>query len=214
MSQTCGGTASARAEDLLRRVMGETRYAALVRRGYLEFPSKVRRGRVYRLDSSGNLAYRDPGQSSFSTTLCIQPIEPVPRADVVALRFLMLTADEPGLVATANPIRFSLWSIATAIYRDSRERYGHLGAVLYTAALLGVFVGSLLLEGASLIGLLGSWPVAGLVLCVIAAPAAVLGFVLALAGLADLWSAALAWICQGWWTVSPRPPDEARIPGE
>ncbi|MBI3910408.1 MAG: hypothetical protein HY320_05675 [Armatimonadetes bacterium] len=178
--------------------MGEARYTTLIRQGYLEFPSRLRRGRVYRLDSSGNLSCRDPGQSTSSTTLCIQSTEPVPRADVLALRYLMVTADEPGLLATANPVRFSLRAITIAIYRDARERYGGLGAFLYTLGVLGLFLAALAVEGASAVGLLSACPVVGLILCVLAAPVAVLGFVLVLAGLADLWMLVVGGICRLW----------------
>lgn len=207
MSVPLADSPSARAEDLLRRVLGPARYQALARQGYLELPSRVRRGRVYRLDSSGNLSYREPGQYGFHTSLCIQPVEPVPRADAVAARYLLLTTDEPALLATANPVRFSLAAITIAVYRDARERYGAAAGFLYTVGMLALFFGALGVEAAAVAGAFAPWPAAGLILCVLAAPPAVLGFVLLGAAAADGWSL-LATACGRWCGVNMPPPQE------
>lgn len=129
--------ADQRAETLLRLVLGEAHYRSLHACGYLDLPSRLHRGRVYRLDVCGNLAYRDPGEIGFGTNLCIQPTEPVPRGDLVAARYLLVTADEERLLLTANPLRFGLTSFYQALRNDLRLRLPPLAA---SAAAVGTLL--------------------------------------------------------------------------
>jgi hypothetical protein len=184
-----GQQADARAELLLHDVLGEERYGQFRALGYLDIPSRLRPGRVYRLDRMGNLAYRDPGERTFNTTLCVQPAEPVPRDDEVAMRYLLVTSDEERLLKVANPINFSLVSLARSSYHSFSERHPPALAWLYTAALLGFFLVALALQLWVVFFVSGQQPVAAVIAFVTLLAPALIGLILVAAGLADVWRA-------------------------
>jgi hypothetical protein len=167
-----------KAERLLLDVLGEAQFHRLRKVGYLDLPSKNHRGRVYRLDATGNLSYKDPGENGFNTTLCVQPIEPVPRDDMVAARYLLVTADEERLLETANPITFGFLSLARALYHDFRQKHPPLAAGLMTTAIIAFFLGSLALEGWIVMTLLPTNPVLAVVAIAILGLPALVGLVL------------------------------------
>jgi hypothetical protein len=139
-------TPAARADRLLRDVLGEIQYQELRGAGFIDLPSGRHPGRMYRLDSLGNLSFRDPGETGFNTTLCVQPEEAIPRDDQVAMRYLLVTADEERLVKTANPIAFGFVSLARALYHDFGQRYPRPLSALLATGVLVFFLGSLVLD--------------------------------------------------------------------
>jgi hypothetical protein len=179
-------TPEARAERLLLDVLGEGQFHRLRRIGYLDLPSRKFRGRVYRLDLMGHLSYRDAGEGSFNTTLCIQPIESVPRDDMVAARYLLVTADEGRLLTIANPITFGLFSLARALYQDFRQKHAPFSSALMTGAILLFFLGALAAEVWTVVSLLPLQPVLGIVALLALLLPALVGLVLVAAGIVEL----------------------------
>ncbi|MCC2671622.1 MAG: hypothetical protein K0Q72_4093 [Armatimonadetes bacterium] len=167
-----------RAERLLLDVLGEAQFHRLRKTGYLDLPSPGHRGRVYRLDTMGNLSFRDPGENGFNTTLCVQPLEQVPRDDMVAARYLLVTADEERLLSTANPITFGFLSLARALYQDFRQKHSPFSAGLLTAGIIVFFLGSLALEVWTAVALLPSSPILAVVAIAILLIPALVGLVL------------------------------------
>jgi hypothetical protein len=104
-------TPAFRAERLLRDVMGPEQFQRLRSFGYIDLPSRRHPGRTYRLDNAGNLSYRDPGEERFGSALCVQPGESVPRDDEIAMRYLLVVADEERLLRTANTLAFRFTSL-------------------------------------------------------------------------------------------------------
>jgi hypothetical protein len=192
-----GDNPTARAERLLQDVLGEQQFRRLRSVGYLDLPSRRYRGRVYRLDNLGHLAYRDAGESGFHTTLCVQPQEAIPPDDEIVVRYLLITADEDRLLEVANPIRFGLVPLARAIQQDFRERYPSWLSVLLTASSMTAVL-------AALLACLGGeiWAIRSLLAgysLALAAWAAVLlipafaGVVLVAAGIAECWRSIHTW---------------------
>lgn len=127
---------SLRAERLLRDVMGPERFSLLQQHGSLDLPSRLVQGRMYRLDRDGSLLYKDRGEPSFRTTLCVQPTEAIPRDDVVAMRYLLVTCDEERLLKVANPIAFGFFSLARALQHDLAQHYPAATATLMASGLI------------------------------------------------------------------------------
>ncbi|HKT38592.1 MAG TPA: hypothetical protein VJR48_09485 [Ktedonobacterales bacterium] len=96
------------AETLLRKHLTPEQYQHLAKRAYLEIPSPNRDGRTYRIP-------RGPGQvmvvehGHVQERLCLQPTEPLPEADVILMHKLLIEADEPTYLATANHFPRSNW---------------------------------------------------------------------------------------------------------
>jgi hypothetical protein len=175
-----------RAALLLRDVLGEQQHQQLRGIGYLDLPSRKVPGRMYRLDSLGNLSYRDPGEATFNTTLCVQPREFVPRDDQVAMRYLLVTADEERLLEVANPITFGLLSLVRALYHDFSERNPAWLAALITASLVLVFVGAVAGEAWTLLFVLKANLLLAIVLFLVLCVPALVGVILLAAGAADV----------------------------
>lgn len=186
-------TPAARAVRLLRDVLGEGQYRQLRTLGFLDLPSQQVRGRTYRLDRLGNLSYREAGESGFHTSLCVQPQETLPRDDQVALRYLLVTADEERLLATANPITFGLYSLVRALHHDFARGHPAWVAGLLTSGLLLLFIGALAVEGWALVALADHQPLlaAGVLLGFLAP--ALIGLALLAAGAADVIRVVLTW---------------------
>lgn len=176
---------TARAERLLRDVLGEPRFLTLTRTGYLDLPSRLVQGRIYRLDSTGNLSYRDPGETRFNTTLCVQPKEAIPKDDMVAMRYLLVTADEERLLKVANPIAFGFFSLARTLHHDFSQNYPNWLAVFFTVSLLGFFLGSLGVEGWLALRVFHSNPLLAVMLGLLFVVPAFIGVILVIAAGAE-----------------------------
>jgi hypothetical protein len=176
---------TARAERLLQDVLGETQFQRLTRTGYLDLPSGLVQGRVYRLDSAGNLSYRDPGETTFHTSLCVQPRETIPKDDMVAMRYLLVTADEERLLKVANPIAFGFFSLARTLYHDYSQNHPAWMAALFTICLLGFFLGALVVEGWLALHLFPINPLFAVMLGTLALVPAFIGIVLIAAAVAE-----------------------------
>jgi len=137
---------AARADRLLRDVLGDQQYEQLRTVGYIDLPSGRCRGRVYRLDNLGNLSYRDPGERTFSSALCVQPAEAVPRDDQIVMRYLLVTADEERLLKVANPITFGFISLTRALQHDFSQRYAAGPSWALTLFVIAFFLGSVGVE--------------------------------------------------------------------
>ncbi len=93
--------AERRAADLLRDVLTPEQFRQLTWSGYLEIPSSTEPQRVYRVPmAKGYVQVVENGRTVMR--LCVQPIEYLPDADVVALHKLMIEADEENYLLRAN----------------------------------------------------------------------------------------------------------------
>ncbi len=93
--------AERRAAELLRAILTPEQVRQLLWRGYLEIPSPTKPQRVYRVPKSkGYVQVIDNGRAIMR--LCLQPIEYLPDADVVALHKLMIEANEETYLQKAN----------------------------------------------------------------------------------------------------------------
>lgn len=96
-----GDTARERAEELLRALLDEQEYQQVRKRGYVDVVSPSNAQRIYRIPRYlGRVCIYEGGQ--VVRELCIQPVEPIPSADVVAMHKLMIEADEEHYLAQAN----------------------------------------------------------------------------------------------------------------
>jgi hypothetical protein len=95
--------ANRRANELLRSVLTRQQYRHLVRHGYLDIPSPRDPECFYRVPrSQGLVGLIEQGRRKAS--LCLQPLEWVPDADVVVMHKLMIEADEETYLQTANKL--------------------------------------------------------------------------------------------------------------
>ncbi|HEX2987879.1 MAG TPA: hypothetical protein VHS06_06885 [Chloroflexota bacterium] len=93
--------AERRAEALLQEVLPEEQNRDLDSRGYLEVPSPSRQNRVYRVPRGrGMVSVYEDGRAIMS--LCVQPVEWVPGADVVLMHKLMIEGNEEDYLRIAN----------------------------------------------------------------------------------------------------------------
>lgn len=100
-----------RAEALLRESLSAGQYEQYRKRGYLEIPSKLHAGRVYRVDGWRPVAVFVDGQ--FSGAVCIRPREALPGPDVVLARKLLIEASEEEFLRVGNWLS-PAWRPATA----------------------------------------------------------------------------------------------------
>jgi hypothetical protein len=97
-----------RAETLLRNSLTREEYRSLRTRAYLEIPSPSYPSRVYRIPRGpGQVAVYESGH--ITERLCVQPLEPLPEADVVLMHKLLIEADESRYLATANHFPRAVW---------------------------------------------------------------------------------------------------------
>jgi len=95
--------ANQRANELLRSVLTSEQYRQLMRKGYLDIPSPRDPSCIYRVPrAQGLVGVIRQGRHKMS--LCLQPLDWVPDADVVVLHKLMIEADEETYLQTANKI--------------------------------------------------------------------------------------------------------------
>lgn len=175
-----------RADRLLRDVLGESRYHQLRSVGYIDLPSRRHVGRVYRLDTLGNLSYRDPGENGFNTTMCVQPEEMLPRDDQIAMRYLLVTADEERLVRVANPITFGFMSLARALRHDFSQRLPGWLAAIVSGVVILFFLASLGIEVWVVSHVLGRNPMLAVSVMVLFVLPAFVGGVLVAAAIAEI----------------------------
>jgi len=95
--------ANRRANELLRSVLTREQHRQLVRHGYLDIPSPRDPGCIYRVPQAhGLVGVIEQGRRKMS--LCLQPLEWVPDADMVVMHKLMIEADEETYLQTANKL--------------------------------------------------------------------------------------------------------------
>lgn len=96
-----GRSAESRSQALLREVLNETQYHQVLTCGYLEVTSPSLEDRVYRIPSTGGLVtvYE---HGSVIMGLCLQPTQPLPKADVVVMHKLLIEASEQDYLQKAN----------------------------------------------------------------------------------------------------------------
>src|SRR6266516_305277 len=95
--------ANRRANELLRSVLTCGQYRQLMRHGYLDIPSPRDQGCIYRVtQAQGLVGVIEQGRRKMS--LCLQPLEWVPDADIVVMHKLMIEADEETYLQTANKL--------------------------------------------------------------------------------------------------------------
>jgi hypothetical protein len=100
--------ANRRANELLRSVLTREQYHHLVWHGYLDIPSPRDPACFYRVPHApGLVGVIEQGRRKAS--LCLQPLEWVPDADIVVMHKLMIEADEETYLQTANKLT-SRWS--------------------------------------------------------------------------------------------------------
>ena len=93
--------ADQRARELLRAVLTQEQYCQLIQRGYLDIPSPSIPQRVYRVPQAPGRV-RIIENKRLQATLCLQPIDEIPEADIVVIHKLMIEADEETYLQKAN----------------------------------------------------------------------------------------------------------------
>ena len=93
--------AALRAEALLREMLSPTEYAQLELHGYLEVPSRCRPGRVYRVPGGRGLVTVIDDDVAVAR-LCLQPVQPIPRKELVLAHKVLLEAAEEDYWRQAN----------------------------------------------------------------------------------------------------------------
>ncbi len=93
--------AEQKAETLLKSLLPSDQYNHLVRKGYLECQSGMYPYRTYRIPRHrGSVEVYEMGRLVMS--LCVQPTEIVPDADVVVMHKLMIEGNEREYLRRAN----------------------------------------------------------------------------------------------------------------
>lgn len=93
--------AEQRAEQLLKILLPNEQYNHLVRKGYIEVQSGMYPYRTYRIPRHrGSVEVYEMGRLVMS--LCVQPTEVVPDADVVVMHKLMIEGNEREYLRRAN----------------------------------------------------------------------------------------------------------------
>jgi hypothetical protein len=89
-----------RAEDLLEDSLVPAQFAEYRARGFIEVPSRLHTGRMYRIDAWRPVAVYERGQ--FIGAVCIRPREHIPGPDVVLARKLMIEGAEAEFLRAGN----------------------------------------------------------------------------------------------------------------
>jgi len=93
--------AEQKAETLLKSLLSADQYNHLVRKGYIEVQSGMYPYRTYRIPRHrGSVEVYEMGRLVMS--LCVQPTETVPDADVVVMHKLMVEGNEREYLRRAN----------------------------------------------------------------------------------------------------------------
>jgi hypothetical protein len=93
--------ADRRANELLRSVLSSEQYDQLTRKGFLAIKSPRDQARTYPVPREPGLV-RVLEEGKQAGSLCLQPLEKVPNADMLVIHKLMLEADEETYLQTAN----------------------------------------------------------------------------------------------------------------
>jgi hypothetical protein len=89
-----------RAETLLQDSLTTEQHASYRNRGFLEVPSRMFPGRVYRIDGWRPVAVFEHGQ--FVGAVCIRPREHIPGPDILLARKLMIEGAEDAFLRAGN----------------------------------------------------------------------------------------------------------------
>jgi hypothetical protein len=108
------------AGELLRAVLTTEQYCQLMQLGYIDIPSRRDQERTYRVPHGPGLV-RVIEQGRETASLCLQPLERIPDADIVVMHKLMIEADEETYLQKAN--RFSPLCIS---YREDGALSGSI----------------------------------------------------------------------------------------
>jgi hypothetical protein len=102
-------SAQRRANELLRVVLTCEQYRQWIHQGYVDIPSPSDPQRTYRVQKYPHpTQVREKGRVQM--WLCLQPLERVPDADLVAIHKLLIETDEQAYLQKANktvPLHFS-----------------------------------------------------------------------------------------------------------
>ena len=93
--------AKGRAEQLLVDMLSPEEYSQLSRRGYIEVASPHVPNRVYRVPKYRGRVHVYDGEKAVMS-LCVQPVELIPDADVVLIHKLMIEGNEQEYLRIAN----------------------------------------------------------------------------------------------------------------
>ena len=93
--------AKERAEKLLAEMLSDEEYTQLSRRGYLEVRRPSIPERVYQIPKYRGRIHVYEGKKAVMS-LCVQPVDLVPDADVVLIHKLMIEANEQEYLRIAN----------------------------------------------------------------------------------------------------------------
>jgi len=109
--QRAHNAAKRRAETLLRSSITQEEYRQLLDRGYLEIPSRLYPGYLYRIPRNQQRVQiyetNQAGPAPYArklAELCVISCDPVPDADMVLAHKLMIEADEQSYLSIANRI--------------------------------------------------------------------------------------------------------------
>jgi hypothetical protein len=105
---------------LLCAVLTSEQYCQLMQLGYIDIPSPRYQERIYRVPRGPGLV-RVIEQGRQTASLCLQPLERVPDADIVVMHKLMIEADEETYLLKAH--RFAPLCIS---YREDGALSGSL----------------------------------------------------------------------------------------
>jgi hypothetical protein len=106
-------SAKRQAGEQLCAVLTSEQYCQLMQLGYIDIPSTRDQERIYRVPRGPGLV-RVIEQGRQTASLCLQPLERVPDADIVVMHKLMIEADEEAHLQKAH--RFSPLCIS---YREA-----------------------------------------------------------------------------------------------
>jgi hypothetical protein len=95
--------AARRADALVRRVLSDAEQAELHKQGFLELASQTVPGRKYRIPA-GDAPVASLEPDGRVVYLCLQPVRPIPRKELVLVHKLLLEADEAGYWQRANRV--------------------------------------------------------------------------------------------------------------
>jgi hypothetical protein len=105
-------TAWQRADSLLRDSLLPSQYECYRSRGYVELPSRLYPGRIYRVDGWRPVGVYENGQ--FAGAVCIRPQEALPGPDVLLARKLMIEGAEEQFLSSGNWLQ-PAWRPAGAV---------------------------------------------------------------------------------------------------
>lgn len=94
-------TPADRAEGLLRAVLDDDEYEQLTKRGYFDLRSPSEAERIYRIPRYCGLV-RMYEHGVVARELCVQSVDPLPTADILAMHKIMIQGNEQEYLAYAR----------------------------------------------------------------------------------------------------------------